>query len=95
MDTYSLEGELTIFTAAQLKPDLLNFLHSSTAPELNLNAVTECDTAGLQLLILLKREANLTGKSISFIMHSKAVIEVLELARLTSQFGDPIVLAHS
>jgi len=28
-------------------------------------------------------------------MHSKAVLEILELANLTSTFGDQVVLSHN
>ena len=92
MQTLALDGELTIYTATEQKTALLNFLASDNELELNLAKVTEMDTAGLQLLILIKREASQSGKTLRFIMHSKAVLDVLELARLTSAFGDQIVL---
>ncbi|MDO9106712.1 MAG: STAS domain-containing protein [Methylovulum sp.] len=95
MQTLAIEDELSIFTAAAQKPVLLAFLDSGDDLELNLARVNEIDTAGLQLLILLKREAAQRGKALRFVMHSKAVLGVLELARLTSAFGDPVVLAHN
>lgn len=95
MHTLSLEGELTIFTAAERKPSLLEFLKSGEQLAINLAGVSEIDTAGLQLLILLKREAAQTGKTLVFDMHSKAVLEILELANLTTAFGDQVVLAHN
>ncbi|QPK62443.1 STAS domain-containing protein [Methylomonas sp. LL1] len=94
MQTLAIDGELTIFTAAKRKPHLLEFLKSADELELNLAAVTEIDTAGLQLLILLKREAARAGKSLSFVMHSNAVLETLELANLTSSFGDQVMLTR-
>lgn len=96
MQTLAIEGEMTIFFAAEQKPQLLNFLAKRGKEfELNLANVSEIDTAGLQLLILLKREAARTGKTLRYVMHSKAVLEVLELTRLTSGFGDQVVLAHN
>ena len=93
MQTLTIDGELTIFTAAEQKKQLLDFLHSGQALEINLANVSEIDTAGLQLLILVKREAVQANKKLSFVMHSQVVLEILELANLTSVFGDQVVLA--
>jgi anti-anti-sigma factor len=95
METLTLDGELTIFTATERKPQLLAFLNSGDALEINLANVAEIDTAGLQLLVLLKREAARAGKNLSFAMHSKVVLEMLELTNLTGTFGDQVVLAHN
>jgi anti-sigma B factor antagonist len=95
MQTLTIENELTIFTAAEMKQYLLDFLNSGKELEIDLSQVDEIDTAGLQLLILIKREAAQAGKTLSFSMHSKSVLEILELANLTTTFGDQVVLAHS
>lgn len=59
--TLVLEGELTIYQVAQIKPLLHEALSSSKAAlaplRLDLAAVTECDGAGLQLLLALARAA--------------------------------------
>lgn len=89
-----VDGELTIFTAAEQKTALLSFLAEGDDLELNLSNVSELDTAGLQLLILLKREAAQSSKRLRFVMHSSAVIDILELSNLTGVFGDQVVLAH-
>lgn len=93
MQTLTIEGELTIFTAAEQKANLIGFLMTGDELEINLANVTEIDTAGLQLLILIKREAAQSGKALSFAMHSDAVLEILEMANLTGVFGDQVVLA--
>ena len=95
MRKLEIEGELTIFTAAKQKIQLLEFLASDQELELNLSKVTELDTAGLQLLILAKREAAQAHKTLKFVMHSKVVLDILELANLTTTFGDQVVLAHN
>ncbi|MDD5113946.1 MAG: STAS domain-containing protein [Methylobacter sp.] len=95
MQTLDIEGELTIFTAADQKPQLLAFLESGDELEVNLAGVTEIDSAGLQLLILIKREAAHAGKTLRFVMHSKVVVDILELTKLTTAFGDPVVLAYN
>lgn len=95
MQKLELDDELTIFTAAMQKPQLMAFLESDNDLEINLSRVTEMDTAGLQLLILAKREAANAAKSLRFVMHSKVVLDILELANLTTAFGDQVVLAHA
>ncbi|MBD9358474.1 STAS domain-containing protein [Methylomonas albis] len=95
MQTLTIEDELTIFTASDQKPNLLSFLGSGDELEINLSGVMEMDTAGLQLLILVKREAAQTGKRLRFVMHSKVVLDILELANLTAAFGDQVVISHN
>lgn len=94
MQKLALEGEMTIYSAAARKTDLLAFLDSADELEINLAEVSEIDTAGLQLLVLIKQEAKRAGKKLHFSLHSKAVLELLELANLVALFGDPIVLSH-
>lgn len=95
MQTLTIENDLTIFTVTEKKTSLLAFVNSGSELELDLSQVEEIDTAGLQLLILIKREAAKAGKSLRFVMHSKPVLEIIELANLTTAFGDQVVLAHN
>jgi anti-anti-sigma factor len=94
MQTLDIQGELTVFTAAERKTQLLAFLKSSDELEINLADVSEIDTAGLQLLILIKREAAQVNKTLSFVMHSQAVLEILDLTNLTSAFKDQVILVR-
>lgn len=88
-----LEGELTIYTAAESRARLLETLAGADCPTVDLSAVTEVDTAGLQLLILAKREAARLGKPLLYQGHSPAVLDVLTFCNLVAPFGDPIVPA--
>ena len=88
-----LEGEMTIFTAKEIKARLLAPLSDCQQINVDLSQVSEMDSAGLQLMILAKREANAMGKEICFVAHSPAVLDVLELCRMTGYFGDPVVMA--
>ncbi len=87
-----LEGEMTIFTAADIRERLFTPLPYCQQVEVDLSQVSELDSAGLQLMVLAKREAKTQGKEVRFIGHSSAVLDVLELCGLTSYFGDPVVL---
>jgi len=88
-----LEGEMTIFTALDVKERLLAPLANCRQIDVDLSQVSEIDSAGLQLMLLIKREAAAQGKDIRFVAHSAAVVDVLELCQLTGYFGDPVVMA--
>lgn len=90
-----LEGEMTIYTALDTKVRLLEPLSSCRQIDVDLSQVSEIDSAGLQLMILVKREATALGKDIRFIAHSPAVVDALELCGLMGYFGDPVVMASA
>lgn len=82
-----IEGELTIYTAAETKERIVGALAAGSALEIDLSQVGEIDTAGLQLLILAKREAAARGASVALIHHSSAVLECFELCNMTAVLG--------
>lgn len=88
-----ISGELSIYGAAELKDQLLALMTGCRELEINLAEVEELDCAGLQLLYLLKREAQAQDKQLRLVAHSAATLEVLELLKMEAFFGDPIVLA--
>ena len=90
-----IEGEMTIYTAADLKAQLLPHLGQDGELEIVLAEVCEIDSAGLQLLILAKREATRNETALRLSRHSRAVLEVFDLCNLAAFFGDPLVIAHS
>ena len=90
----SIEGDMTIYHAMQLKEELLAPLPQCSEMEVDLSKVGEIDSVGLQVLVVLKREAEKLGKSLHFIGHSRAVLELMDLCNLGGFFGDP-VLIHS
>jgi len=75
-------GELSILTAAEVKGVLVDALGRGEDLELDLSEVTEMDTAGLQLLLMLRREAGQLSRSVSLVAPSEAVRSVLAIARL-------------
>lgn len=86
------EGELTIYTASDSKARLVDALTQHKEVEIDLSAVTEIDTAGLQILILAKKEAARQQSQVRFTDHSPAVIDAMELLDLTGFFGDPVII---
>lgn len=88
-----LSGELTIYSAAEARTTLAGHLDRKPGlPELDLSGLEELDTAGVQVLLWLKREAGLRNKALPFSNHSPAVIEVFDLLKVTGLFGDPILI---
>ena len=85
-----IEGELTIFRAAEIKPALLGEPMPLT---IDLSGVTELDSAGVQLLMLAKRTALAQQRELALVGHSPAVLEVFELLNLAAFFNDPLVMA--
>jgi anti-sigma B factor antagonist len=88
----SLSEDLTIYHALEQKNQLLDALSSADELELDLLKVGEIDTAGLQLLILLKKEAVRSGKRVSIVAHSQAVRTVIDFCNLAAELGDPLVI---
>lgn len=88
-----LSGDLVIYDVAELKSQLLSYLNQFQHLEINLADVESVDSAGIQLLYLLKREALEADKNLYLVSHSPATLEALELLNMEAYFGDPIILA--
>lgn len=90
-----VEGDLNIYHAAGIKQHLIDGVRASTLLELDLSHVGEMDTAGLQLLVLAKRESQNLGHELRIVSHSPAVREIIEFLNLVAFFGDPLVIPAS
>jgi anti-sigma B factor antagonist len=87
-----IDGEMTIYTAAELKAQLIPVLTVDKPLRINLANVTEIDSAGVQLLMLAKNSRVAREQHISLTDHSDAVTDVFQLMDLISYFNDPILL---
>lgn len=88
----AIQENMTIYEAQAQKELLLSALATTDSLELDLSRVVEIDTAGLQILMLVKREAARGGKSLTISGHSSAVRQTLDFCNLVSAFGDPMVI---
>ncbi len=89
------EGDMTIYQAAELKGALLDGVRGGEQEiEINLSGVAEMDTAGFQLLVLVKREAAQRNKTLRLVAHGKAMLGIMDLYNMASYFGDPVVITH-
>jgi anti-anti-sigma factor len=88
----SLDGEMTIYRAADLKVTVLEALRKTRVLELDLSGVTELDTAGLQVLMLAKQTAAAEQRELRLLQHSPAVVEIFEMLDLVAFFGDAVLI---
>ncbi len=88
-----IDGDMSIYTAAGMKDTLLQKLAKCQVMELDLSQVTELDTAGFQLLVLLKREAERNETPLLIKNHSSAVQDVFGLYHVSEQIEQELT-AH-
>jgi anti-anti-sigma factor len=90
--SFAIEGELTIYRAADLKVELLDALRKTQVLEVNLSGITELDTAGLQVLMLAKQTAAADKRELHLVQHSPAVVEIFQMLDLGAFFGDALLI---
>ena len=85
-----IDGEMTIYRAAELKDVLYGAVQAAVAEAralaLDLSRVTEFDSAGIQLLLVARREAERQGQALRLVACSPAVREVFALTGLSARF---------
>lgn len=84
-----LAGELTIYTVAEIKAGLAEAMAQADEIEVDLSGITEVDTAGVQLLLIAKRNPD---RKVVFSKHPQSVLRLVDLAHLGEALGDPLVL---
>jgi anti-sigma B factor antagonist len=75
-NTLTLDGTLTIHRAAELHALMRTQLDAGVS-RIDLAAVTECDAAGVQLLLALRRSLEASGQRLHIDAASPAVHEAL------------------
>lgn len=83
----ALSGELTIYTVAEIRAALAEPMDThapSGRVDIELSGVTEIDSAGLQLLLILSRH---TEKEVRFLQHPASVLQLIRLANLECLLG--------
>ena len=87
-----MEGELTIYRAAELAPSLNAALAETpegAAFEIDLSEVSEMDCAGVQLLMAARKSALAAGRELRLAGCSDAVREVFQTLELSALFAGP------
>ena len=85
-----IEGELTVYFAAEVKPQLLAALRSVRDPivVVDLARVSNLDTAGLQLLLMTRAFVIAEGRTLVIRAPSSTVVEVFGLCGLQKYLRD-------
>ncbi|NTV09266.1 MAG: STAS domain-containing protein [Zoogloea sp.] len=83
------DPELTIYHAEEARAHLLQALEERPALTLDLSNVSEIDTAGIQLLVMARREAERLKKPMAVVAASQAVREVADFFNLSALIGLP------
>jgi len=79
-----IRGEMTIYSAAALKDDLIAALGAGTGDcSVDLEGVSEFDTTGLQYLLMVQRACAARGIPFSLVNPSDSVREALALLHAT------------
>ena len=86
----ALQGALTIYEAEELKRFLLDRLKAADHLEIDLSGVEELDCSGIQIMLLLRKEAETAGKPLQWLQHSPVVSRVLHILNLETQLGEPV-----
>jgi ABC-type transporter Mla MlaB component len=81
--TLRIEGGMTIYQAADIKMLLLNNLSMVSTLKIDLSAVSEIDTTGLQLLLALRREK----KPVALINPNHCIKQLADLLQLHELLG--------
>ncbi|QYK03559.1 STAS domain-containing protein [Shewanella zhangzhouensis] len=90
-----LSGPLTIYQAEELFNEIKSWLKQGEQLIVDLGAVTEIDSAGVQLLLMTSKEQEAHGLSLSLVNHSKVVIKCFEALGVLALFSDPVFIAGS
>lgn len=83
----ALDGDLTVYTAVETLATLRTYLKDRDVCALDLSAVTEIDSAGLQLLLWTRHAALQQGMQFRLVRRSAAVAETIALLQLEPLFG--------
>lgn len=75
----TLPAEMIINYAADIHPQVMAFQEVAAGGEFDLSAVTDIDTAGLQILLLAKKRAAAAGVPLAFVSASPAVEAIFAL----------------
>lgn len=89
--SFAIDGELTIYRAAELRPTLQTALEAALAAgsdlALDLSGVTEMDSAGVQLLLATQKSLQAREHDLRLNAPSEAVLEVLDFLGLSDHLG--------
>lgn len=82
-------GDLTIYEAPAIRDLVLQALQGASAVVIDLDGVTDVDSAGLQVLISARKSASLLGTPLTLRCQSDPVVALMDLCKLRSVLLTP------
>ena len=76
-------GELTIYTAADSKANLMSMLHDCENIDIDLSQIDTLDSAGVQILLMAKREAEACNKQLKLKQLSDSARDTITVLNLS------------
>lgn len=83
-----IKGEMSIYSAKSIYQELEGLLNFEDKLLLDLNHVTELDSAGIQLMLLLQRESEKHNASIEIEKKSVVVNDLFKLFNIEKKFRE-------
>jgi anti-sigma B factor antagonist len=77
-----IEGDMTIYNAAELGENMLEFIEGFKEFEVDMSTVNEIDTAGIQLLLQLKKKAQAEERTIQLLGCNEEMRDLFDLYQL-------------
>ncbi|MDH5719361.1 MAG: STAS domain-containing protein [Spirochaetia bacterium] len=85
-----IAGDMTIYHSIELKEKIFENIKNNNNIVIDLSGVLDMDTAGFQLLVLARKEAEREDKKLKIIGHSSAALKLFDLYGAVGFFGDKI-----
>lgn len=89
-----ISGEMSVYTAKLTQSSLLELLQTENRIRVDLSEVDDIDSAGVQLLLSLRKYAQKKDIDLQFHSHSQCVLDLIELYQIAAELGDPLLLTR-
>jgi len=90
-----LQDSLEISTVSEARDNILQLLNSGSSIRFDLSSMTEIDTAGVQLILAVRKEALMQGKECRFVHPSPAVEEAFRILGCGAVFDESVLTAQT
>lgn len=90
--TIGIGGDINIYTVSQIEADIRPRLEKELRVAIDLSRVVSADTAGVQLLLWLKRHIRERGGECVLRNHPLHVIKIMDVLGIIGIMGDPVRL---
>jgi len=90
-----LQDALDISSVAEARDTILQILNSGDSIRFDLSSMTEIDTAGVQLILAVRKEAMAQGKECRFVHPSPPVEEVFRALGRGGIFDESVLTAQA